>query len=85
MYGSATELVMTFGSGVESFILDPSLVRSPFPPHPIRDRFERYVHSQGEFIHVGHTVRLPKNGKKVRKIPSNNLPIELHTPDRYIP
>mmetsp|Transcript_7319 Transcript_7319/g.10217 ORF Transcript_7319/g.10217 Transcript_7319/m.10217 type:complete len:275 (+) Transcript_7319:146-970(+) len=25
MYGSATELVMTFGSGVERFILDPSL------------------------------------------------------------
>mmetsp|Transcript_7678 Transcript_7678/g.18730 ORF Transcript_7678/g.18730 Transcript_7678/m.18730 type:complete len:358 (-) Transcript_7678:173-1246(-) len=52
MYGSATELVMTFGSGVERFILDPSL---------------------GEFIHVGHTVRLPKNGKKIYSVNEGNF------------
>lgn len=44
MYGSATELVVTFRRGVERFCLDPSL---------------------GEFIHIGSSLRIPKNGKTV--------------------
>jgi len=51
MYGSATELVMTFGQGVERFILDPSL---------------------GEFIHIGESIKMPLNGKKVYSVNEGN-------------